>query len=353
MAEVIGVFESSHFANEAVRDLVENIGIDRDQISIVAREEDRRDSAAAYGDRATQEGGSSGAAKGAGVGAVIGGAGGLLVGIAGLAIPGIGPIIAAGPIATALTAVLGGAGIGAVTGGLIGALTDIGVPESEARRYEHAVGEGRTLVTVHTGDRGLADRVARVLDDHGAIDLDHDEHAGPFVPSERPPYDRGEIRRQQVGAERGDGTERELHDDEAITVPVTEEKLVLGKRTVPSARVRVYSRVSEKPVAEQISLREEHVDIDRRKVDRPVRATDRPADEVVVEVTAMKEEPVTGKEERVVEEIVISKSAEERTKTVRDKVKRREVEVDRNDSTHRPTQQDASEHRTHDQNRQS
>lgn len=231
MAEVIGLFQNCRQANEAVRDLVENLHVHREQISILAREENSRERPApSYDESMAGEENGSGAVVGAGAGAAIGGAGGLLAGIAGLALPGIGPIIAAGPMAAALAAVLGGAGIGAVTGGLIGALTDVGVPEPEARRYEHSIEEGKALIAVHADDRALADRVARVLDDHGALDLNRDEPTAGSEPSERPPYDRGEIRREQVAAERGDGATRDLPNGEG--------------KGMPRARVRVYSRVA-------------------------------------------------------------------------------------------------------------
>ena len=129
MANIIGLFEDRREAESAVQQLV-NSGVSRDYISIVSRDdnEDTRD--------LKSDDDTSGAAKGAGIGAALGGVGGLLAGLAGLAIPGIGPILAAGPIAAALGGALGGAGLGAAAGGLIGALTDMGVPENEARHYE-------------------------------------------------------------------------------------------------------------------------------------------------------------------------------------------------------------------------
>src|SRR5947207_11774476 len=104
------------------------------------------------------------AATGAGVGAVVGGLGGLLLGLGALAIPGIGPIIAAGP----LVAALGGAAAGAAVGGLIGALTKMGVPEEEAHIYAEGVRRGGTLVTV-TADDANTDTIVSVLNGHGAV----------------------------------------------------------------------------------------------------------------------------------------------------------------------------------------
>src|SRR5215207_6298153 len=142
MANIIGLFNSRSAAESAVHQLV-NYGINRDHISIVARDTKDEDTRNLKTDDDT-----SGAAKGAGIGAALGGVGGLIAGIAGLAIPGIGPILAAGPIAAAIGGALGGAGLGAAAGGIIGALTDMGVPEDEARHYEDQVRQGKILVTV-------------------------------------------------------------------------------------------------------------------------------------------------------------------------------------------------------------
>lgn len=98
---------------------------------------------------------------------MIGGFAGLLAGVAIMAIPGIGPILAVGPLAAGL----GGAAVGAAAGGLIGAFRDMGVPEEEAHHYHEAVRRGGVVVTVHAAD-GTADHAAEILDRNGAIDID-------------------------------------------------------------------------------------------------------------------------------------------------------------------------------------
>lgn len=103
----------------------------------------------------------------AGEKAAIGGMAGFVIGIAALAIPGVGPLIAAGPLAMALT----GAAAGAATGGLIGALTHHGVPEETAHRYSKAIGAGRIMVTVHASEDRVDDAAA-ILDRSGAVDVD-------------------------------------------------------------------------------------------------------------------------------------------------------------------------------------
>src|SRR5579863_9781086 len=100
-----------------------------------------------------------GAATGAGTGAVLGGAFGWIVGIGALAIPGLGPFIAAGPIMAALA----GAGVGAAAGGVAGALVGMGIPEYEAKRYEGKVKNGNILMSVHCNDSTERDRAKQIM----------------------------------------------------------------------------------------------------------------------------------------------------------------------------------------------
>lgn len=109
----------------------------------------------------------TGAATGVLAGGALGGAAGLAASLLGLAIPGVGPILAAGPIAAALA----GAGAGAVAGGLIGALVDLGVDETQAEFYAEAVRRGAALVTVRA-DESRVDEAERILREHGAFDIE-------------------------------------------------------------------------------------------------------------------------------------------------------------------------------------
>jgi len=108
-----------------------------------------------------------GAAAGAGTGGLLGGALGWLVGIGALAIPGLGPFIAAGPIMAALS----GAAAGAALGGIAGALIGLGIPEYEAKRYEGKIKEGHVLISVHTDDRTERSRAKEILERAGAEDI--------------------------------------------------------------------------------------------------------------------------------------------------------------------------------------
>lgn len=108
-----------------------------------------------------------GATTGASTGAVVGGVLGWLAGIGALAIPGVGPLIAAGPIMAALA----GAGIGGATGGIIGALVGMGIPEYEAKRYEGLIKEGRALISVHCDSSEQISKAKDVLEKAGGSDI--------------------------------------------------------------------------------------------------------------------------------------------------------------------------------------
>jgi len=115
-----------------------------------------------------------GAATGAGTGALLGGGLGWLAGIGALAIPGLGPFIAAGPIMAALA----GAGVGGAVGGLTGALVGLGIPEYEAKRYEGRVKQGGILLSVHSDDSEWAKRAKAILERTGAEDVSSTGEAG-------------------------------------------------------------------------------------------------------------------------------------------------------------------------------
>jgi hypothetical protein len=161
---IVGVFPTPQIAKSAVSEL-EASGFSRDQISVLTTAAD----APHLGPVAA-----TGSQEDIGEKAAIGGAAGFILGIAALAIPGVGPILAAGPLAAALT----GAAAGAATGGLIGVFTKEGIPEEAAKRYSKAVDSGRVMVSVHT-DAARVDQAAGILDQSGAIDVDEPaEHTG-------------------------------------------------------------------------------------------------------------------------------------------------------------------------------
>ena len=190
---VIGLYDRLDDAQNAVSELV-SAGFPRENISIVAA--DTEGKFKTYMGESSAEGG-EGVAPGAGVGAAVGGLGGLLVGLGALAIPGIGPVLAAGPIATALI----GMGVGAVTGGLIGALVDAGVPEEQANLYAEGVRRGGTLVKV-TAPEDRVDEANRIMDRFNPIDIDQrattwrSEEWSRFDP-DATPYTQTEFERER------------------------------------------------------------------------------------------------------------------------------------------------------------
>ena len=142
---------------------------------------------------------------------------------------------------------------------------------------------------------------------------------------------------RNTGAKNVHGVTREATEDE-ISIPIIEEQIVVGKREVERGGARVRTTMTEKPVQETVSLREEKVTVERHKVDRAVDANTDAFKEGTFDVTTKTEVPVVAKQTRVVEEVVVGKEMTEHTETVRDTVKRTDVEVDEintNDTTDR------------------
>lgn len=180
---VSALYDNATDAHATVRDLADD-GVRRNDISLIASDA-AREYVEYHGEGIPADDTIGGAASGA----LLGGLGGLLVGLAALAIPGVGPIVAAGPIAAALT----GAGIGAVAGGLMGALVDLGIDEDRAGYYAEGVRRGSTLVTANV-EQDVADRVADIMDRHNPVNLEgrvdfwrdqgwegYDAHADPYT----------------------------------------------------------------------------------------------------------------------------------------------------------------------------
>lgn len=343
---IVALYDDFSSAQRTLRDLVEG-GFPRDDVSLMANNADGAggEAGTARAGTDTAEEGASGAAIGAGTGAAIGGIGGLLVGMGALAIPGIGPIVAAGPLAAALV----GAGAGAVAGGLIGALTDAGIPEEEAGWYAEGVRRGGTLVAVRADD-AAAERAADVMERNDPVDIEtragewrqtgwtgFDAEATSRAAEERSQRPSIAGTEHAAGAastatsEPAAGLGREAGADRGETrIPVVEEEAKIGKREVARGGVRARSYVTERPVDQAIPLRDETVHVERRPVDRPVASgeTGEAFQEKWVEVTEIDEEAVVSKEPRVVEEVVVGKDAETREEHVRDSVRRTDVEIE-------------------------
>jgi uncharacterized membrane protein len=160
MATVCGLFERYEDASRALERLNE-MGYGQDHVSVVAPENMVKD-------KLTGEFGTS--EDTAKSGAVVGGLAGLLLGVGLIIVPGIGPILGAGALATAIGSTAVGAGLGAAAGGLRGALAEMGVPEAEATAYEEGVQKGGILVTVITESEGIQE-VKDTLKAYNTVDL--------------------------------------------------------------------------------------------------------------------------------------------------------------------------------------
>lgn len=161
---IIAVYDDASTGHHVVDELV-SAGIDRSNIGFAMQDREGKGARYLTGDDDVT------AAEGAGFGAVVGGLTGLLVGLGSLMIPGVGPILAAGPLISALAGTAIGIGAGAVTGGLVGGLVDLGVPEDEAGMYAEAVRRGSTLVTA-TVHQDQLDTATRVMQNHNPVDID-------------------------------------------------------------------------------------------------------------------------------------------------------------------------------------
>lgn len=237
-------------------------------------------------------------------------------------------------------------------GGITGWFKSLFGEEEHAHRgtYESAVSGGKTLVSVEVSESQV-DKVSDILERYSPVDV-HTEEAGEARGIATPnTYNAGyegsqsdvlNARDELSGAGAAaaglagkaaaglTGKASGRADAGASqAIPVVEEELQVGKRAVQRGGVRVYSRTTERPVEEDVRLREEHVRVDRQPVNRPATEADfRSGSDQVIEVDEYAEEPVVSKQARVIEEVRVDKDATERTETVRDNVRRTDVEVE-------------------------
>jgi uncharacterized protein (TIGR02271 family) len=233
--------------------------------------------------------------------------------------------------------------------GFWASLKDLFVPDEDRTTYAEGVRRGSIVVSARVEDSKL-EQAMDVLESHGAVDLDTREAewrqegwtgtqaaassteiasvpaatgvgvaatgmaAGSATPAAASTTTAGATTIVRVGGEE--------------VIPVVEESLQVGKRDVERGRVRVRSYVVETPVSEQVMLHQEHVDVERRAIDRPVTGADAVFQDRTIEATETAEEAVIAKETRVTGEVVIRKEATERTETVQDTVRRTEVDID-------------------------
>ncbi len=221
------------------------------------------------------------------------------------------------------------------------------MPRSDAHAYAEGVRRGGSLLAVEC-DEHEADRVIDILDGEGLLDLDEQQTtwrsegwqgyeastsggtsglgSAATGTTSRLTGTSNTTDASMAGrnslADRTDASDR----DEIILV--VEEELHVGKRDVGGGRVCINSRVVERPVQEQVSLREERVHVERRPVDRPLGDADEAFRDRTIEAEERREAAVVSKQARVTEELVVRRDVEERTETVSDTVRRTEVDVE-------------------------
>ncbi len=195
-----------------------------------------------------------------------------------------------------------------------------GVPEGDAKLYEEGMRAGDALEIAHTDD-DRAEMAREIMNRHGALDI-HDAFAQRGSSLDAVPIAAAAVAAAPV-------TERRESTAGEVVVPVVEEELAVGKRQIQRGGVRVFQRVEERPVSETVTLHDETVSVERHAVNRavvdPGTAFAQTADVVLTETH---EVPVVTKDARVVEEVVVGKTETDRVETVRDTVRRTDVEVE-------------------------
>lgn len=208
------------------------------------------------------------------------------------------------------------------------------VPDEDRHTYEEGVRRGGALLTADVDD-DCVDAAVKVLEEANSIDIDDRSSQWRASGWNHPSETAG-----TASALGGFGKTETVSSGAAQeeVIPIVEENLVIGKRDVSRGGVRVRSYVTETPVSEQVRLREENVNVERRTVDQPLSAADGDAfQERTIAMTATGEEAVVGKNARVIEEVVVSKTAGERVEEVSDTVRKTEVEIDRNSDVEKTT----------------
>ncbi|WP_375427386.1 YsnF/AvaK domain-containing protein [uncultured Sphingomonas sp.] len=221
------------------------------------------------------------------------------------------------------------------------------LPDEDRHTYEEGIKRGGALLTAEV-DEHNADEAVRILEDANTIDLDDRsanwrESGWDYDKTRNATTGTGAGVGAAVGSALGMGASKGSDMSDRLTtdrvgneehIDIVQEDLVIGKREVDRGGVRVRSYMVETPVHEQVTLHEEHVEVERRPVDRKLGAADIDAfREREISMTETSEEAVVGKTARVVEEVVVRKEGSDRTETIDDTVRRTEVDIDDTDTT--------------------
>ncbi len=219
---------------------------------------------------------------------------------------------------------IGGSGANSASGSAESSLEELGIPSRDLAHLLSGVNHGGVIVAISA----IADHVSKVesifarhkatkideavINDHGN---DRDFDAAPLAAAAAIPAAAATTPARSASGE--------------TVIPIVEEEMVVGKRAVNAGGVRVYRRVVEIPVEESVTLREEHVTVDRQPVNRAVSQADLAmAGDRTIELTETAEEAVVGKSARVVEEVRVGKEASEHSERIQDSVRKTEIEVE-------------------------
>ncbi len=218
--------------------------------------------------------------------------------------------------------------------GYFGSLKDLLVPDEDRYAYAEGMRRGSVLLSTQV-DEGQIEKASDILEHAGAVDLDAEE--ANWRRSGWTGYDAAAHSRAGGGATASSAprpaSAASVTGDEG-TIQVVEEQLRVGKRAVEGGRVKVRAYVVEREVEEQVTLRDETVRVERQSVDREATEADLAAfKDKTIEMREMDEEAVVAKDVRVVEEIDVRKEASDRVETVRDTVRRTQVDVEDSQAT--------------------
>jgi uncharacterized protein (TIGR02271 family) len=220
--------------------------------------------------------------------------------------------------------------------GFFASLKDLFMPDEDRHAYGEGIRRGGYMLVAEV-DESDADRACQLLDEDGPVDFEQRQNewrsegwAG--MQSDRQAGAFGQLSDAQDRSSLGSTTDRNVEEER---IPIVNEELRVGKREVERGGARVHSYVRETPVHEQVNLREEHVEIERRPVSGQYREGATGGDvfqEREIEMTERAEEAVVSKEARVQEELVVRKTSEEHVEQIDDTVRHTEVDVDKGNS---------------------
>ena len=208
--------------------------------------------------------------------------------------------------------------------GFMASLKELFMPDEDAHAYGEGIRRGAYLLCAQV-DEDRADEAIRLLDQESTVDFDRRQNDWRSEGWQPHAGNSAGLGSASAGGDRDRTVEEER-------IPIVEEELRVGKREVSRGGARVRSYVTETPVHEQVNLREEHVSVERRPVDRKLERGELDSSDMLrdrtIEMTETAEEAVVGKEARVREEVVVSKSSEQHAEQIDDTVRRTEVDVD-------------------------